>query len=642
MPEYIMKKVVHFIGLFLTGLVINLNALFAQDGSLDLTFSGDGIQTTAVGGSDEEAYSVLIQPDGKIVAAGYVYNGSNFDFALTRYNTDGSLDLTFSGDGLLTTSIGGYDEEAYSVLIQPDGKIVVAGLSSTGANYEFALVRYNVDGSLDLSFDSDGIVTTPVGLDDYALAADLQADGKIVVAGTSFNGFSYDFALVRYNTDGSLDLTFDTDGMLLTDLGSDDIARCVAVQTDGKIVVAGSWHNGVDNDFALTRYNTDGSLDISFDTDGMKIHPVGTNNDEAKSLVLQSDGKVVVAGFKGNGTESDFTLVRYNVDGSLDLGFSSDGIATTNIGSAPTDDFAHSVALQPDGKIVTAGFAYDGLNYDFALTRHNADGSLDPNFDGDGKLTTGVGPTDSRAYSVALQADGKIVAVGQSNAGSNVDFAAVRYRNCLSSVLYTQSLTICEGESIMVGLNNYNVSGIYTDTLVSSGGCDSVVTTNLAVSPIPVLTTSLSGLTITATQTGASYQWLDCSLNAPIAGETNQSLTVTNNGSYSVVVTLDGCSDTSDCVTISDAGLGSFSNLSDHFFVYPNPFSKTTTLRTGLILNNASLAIFNTIGEHVGQVNEIYGSEIFFDGEYLPEGVYFIVLMQEGQWLHTDRFVIQN
>lgn len=637
-----MKKIVYFIGLCcIAASAINPSGSFAQDGTLDVTFDTDGITTVPIGMSDDYGLSMTLQPDGKIVTAGYIYNGSNTDFALTRYNTDGSLDLTFSGDGMLTTAIGGSDEEAYSVLIQPDGKILVAGLSSTGFNYEFALVRYNTDGSLDLSFDTDGKLTTAVGLDDYAFAVDLQTDGKIVVAGTSFSGIDYDFALARYNSDGSLDLTFDSDGMLLTDLGSDDILRCMTIQADGKIVVAGTSYNGADNDFALARYNTDGSLDLSFDTDGKKIHPVGTNNDEVRSLIVQPDGKLVVAGLSDDGTMSDFVLVRYNVDGSFDPGFSSDGIVTTNIGSGSTYDVAYSLVLQSDGKIVAAGFTNNSLNDDIALTRYTTDGSLDLSFDGDGKVTTSAGMPDSRAYAVAIQTDGKIVAAGYSSNGSNFDFAAARYTNCLS-VQYTQSPTICAGESITVGLNNYNTSGTYTDTLVSSGGCDSIVTTNLTVNPMPALTTSLSGFTVTATQVGATYQWLDCSINDQIPGETNQSFTATANGSFAVIVTLNGCSDTSNCVVISDVGFESFSNPGNYFSIYPNPFSKTTTLQTNLTLNNASLILFNAIGEQVAQIDEINGSVITFNGENLSDGMYFIHLKQDGQLIYTGRFVIRK
>ena len=182
---------------------------WAADGDLDTTFSGDGKVTTAIGSGTDTAWSVVLQSDGKIVAAGYSYNGSNDDFAVVRYNTNGSLDTTFDTDGIVTTAVGLGDDTAYSVVLQSDGKIVAAGSLDNG-NYDFAVVRYNIDGSLDTTFDTDGKVTTAVGLgDDEAYSVVLQSDGKIVVAGDSYNGTNYDFAVVRYNvvksnTDGSL------------------------------------------------------------------------------------------------------------------------------------------------------------------------------------------------------------------------------------------------------------------------------------------------------------------------------------------------------------------------------------------------------------------------------------------------------
>jgi uncharacterized delta-60 repeat protein len=183
---------------------------YNADGPLDTGFDGDGKVTTAIGGSDDVGYSVIQQADGKLVVAGYSHNGSDSDVALVRYNADGSLDTGFDGDGKVTTDMGGNNDWAFSVIQQTDGKLVVAGTSYNGSSYDFALVRYNADGSLDASFDGDGIVTTAIGAaNDYAQSVIQQADGKLVVAGYSDNGGNYDFALVRYNADGSLDTGFD-------------------------------------------------------------------------------------------------------------------------------------------------------------------------------------------------------------------------------------------------------------------------------------------------------------------------------------------------------------------------------------------------------------------------------------------------
>jgi len=388
---------------------------------LDTSFDTDGKVTTPIGLDGDVAYEVVLQSDGKIVAAGYSYNGTDEDFAVVRYNTDGSLDTTFSGDGKVTTPIGSGFEVAYSVVLQSDGKIVAAGYSDNGTNNDFAVVRYNTNGSLDTSFGTGGIVTTPIGSSgDEGRSVVLQSDGKIVAAGYSDNGTNNDFAVVRYNTNGSLDTSFGTGGIVTTPIGSSgDEGRSVVLQSDGKIVAAGYSHNGTNYDFAVVRYNTNGSLDISFDTDGKVTTPIGLRNDFAHSVVLQSDGKIVAAGSSDNGTNYDFAVVRYNTEGSLDTSFGTGGIVTTPIGSS--DDDAYSVVLQSDGKIVAAGISDNGTNYDFAGVSYQTDGSLEA------IITTPIGSSYEVANSVVLQSDGKIVAAGYSHNGTNNDFAVVRY-----------------------------------------------------------------------------------------------------------------------------------------------------------------------------------------------------------------------
>jgi uncharacterized delta-60 repeat protein len=227
--------------------LLGTSLLHAAPGDLDLGFGGGtGIVTTAIGAANDYAQSVIQQADGKLVVAGYSSNGSNWDFALVRYNADGSLDTSFDGDGKVTTDFGASTDAGNSVIQQADGKLVVAGYSDNGGNYDFALVRYNADGSLDASFDGDGIVTTAIGAaNDYAQSVIQQADGKLVVAGRSHNGSNWDFTLVRYNADGSLDASFDGDGIVTTAIGAaNDYAQSVIQQADGKLVVAGTSSNG--------------------------------------------------------------------------------------------------------------------------------------------------------------------------------------------------------------------------------------------------------------------------------------------------------------------------------------------------------------------------------------------------------------
>lgn len=389
---------------------------------------GDGVVTTSIGPSNEYAADITLQPDGKILVAGSSSsNGTNNDFALVRYNTNGSLDTSFSSDGMLTTAVGmGSYAGGASVTLQSDGKILVAGYSSNGTNNDFALVRYNTDGSLDKSFSGDGIITTAVGSGSEGACVTIQSDGKILVAGVSYNGTDYDFALVRYNIDGSLDNSFSSDGILTTaiGLGTTESATFVTVQSDGKILVTG-YSNG---DLALLRYSSDGSLDNTFSGDGQVTTSIGLNFDSGRSITLQSDGKILVAGTSRDSVNGyEFALVRYNTDGSLDTSFSSDGILTTGIRDGidiyrkGTMDDAYFVTVQADGKILVAGSS----NTDFAMLRYNTDGTLDTSFGVDGKLTVYIGSLVVMG-NVTVQADGKIIAAFTNYNGSKYDFGLVR------------------------------------------------------------------------------------------------------------------------------------------------------------------------------------------------------------------------
>jgi uncharacterized delta-60 repeat protein len=409
-------------------LVIALaNPAAAPPGDLDTTFDGDGKATTDFAGGTDEAHAVAIQADGRIMAAGFAVVSGTFDFALSRYNADGSLDTTFSPDGLVTTDFAGGVDQARGVAIQGDGKIVAAGLAFSGTN-DFALARYNTDGSLDTTFSGDGKVTTDFGAtDDVARAVAIQGDGRIVAAGLAGVSGTTGFALARYNTDGSLDTTFSGDGKVTTDFTGDlDEAYAVAIQGDGKIVAAGVADvTGHVADFALSRYNADGSLDTTFDGDGKVTTDFASDSDLARGVAIQGDGRIVAAGLAAVSGPTGFALARYNTDGSLDTTFSGDGKVTTDFGG--TDDLARAVAIQGDGKIVAAGPVEFSAGNDFALARYNADGSLDTTFSGDGKVTTDFGGGGDQASAVAIQGDGRIVAAGRVVSGGTHDFAVARY-----------------------------------------------------------------------------------------------------------------------------------------------------------------------------------------------------------------------
>ncbi|MCP4382263.1 MAG: hypothetical protein GY798_12765, partial [Hyphomicrobiales bacterium] len=358
---------------------------YDTDGSLDTTFGGgDGTLTTAVGSGSDTGCSATVQSEGKILVAGLSHNGSDNDFALTRYNADGSLDTSLDGDGMLTTAIGSGNDVGYSVTVQDDGKILVAGSSATGgSDNDFALIRYNADGSLDTSFDGDGMVTTNFGLTgDYGYSVTVQSDGRILVAGNSHNGSDRDFALTRYNTDGSLDTSFDTDGKLTTDFGSgDDNGVSVTVQSDGKILAAGYSWNGSNYDFALTRYNADGSLDTSFDTvntlDGTPSFTEG-----GAAVVLDADVDVSDAELdalnSGNGdyNGASVKLVRNGGASTEDVFSFSDGNGITLLGGT---------VLQKAGATI-ASFDTTTTSGQLVITFTNANGQTPTSADVDNIL----------------------------------------------------------------------------------------------------------------------------------------------------------------------------------------------------------------------------------------------------------------
>jgi uncharacterized delta-60 repeat protein len=388
----------------------------APAGSLDTTFGGgDGKVTTDFGGVDDWALALGIDSDGKIVVAGASDDGTG-DFALARYTIDGILDTTFGTGGKATTDIGGGDW-VNALGFQSSGKIVVAGVSDG----DFALARYNSNGSLDTTFGTLGIVTTDIGTssDDWAGALGIQSGDKIVVAGESAG----DFALARYTVDGILDTTFGGgDGKVTTNIGGTDWVNALGFQSSGKIVVAGV----SDGNFALARYTVDGILDTTFgiggtDGDGIATTDIGTSSDDyASALGIQSGDKIVVAGE----SDGNFALARYNSNGSIDTDFGTLGKVTTDFGG---DDEAYALGFDSDGKIVTAGASDDGSDYDFALARYTADGILDTTFGTGGKVTTDIGTSsDDYAEALGIQSGDKIVVAGYSDDGAG-GFALARY-----------------------------------------------------------------------------------------------------------------------------------------------------------------------------------------------------------------------
>ena len=410
-------------------------------GMLDPTFGQGGLVTTNFGtfypgdpfGSADSIdgnHSMAVQPDGKIVAAGSTQNASTVvDFAVARYNADGSLDPSFGTGGLATVSLSSSQDSCLGMALQPDGKIVMAGWTYQGGTrgFDFGVVRLNSNGSLDTTFGTGGLVIIDFGSTaDFCDDVALQADGSIVVAGSSFQANTgWDFAVARLNSNGGLDATFGTGGRATIDFGGSEECYSMALQPDGRIILAGRSDS---NNFAVARLNGDGSPDTSFGTGGLVTGNYGLSYGEWDSVALQADGKVVLSGYtvENGPTGWDFAVGRLNSDGSPDTSFGTAGLETIDFGS--TNDLGASIAIQADAKIVVAGYAEQASSAaDFAVARLNSDGSPDASFGTDGLMTIGFGEGYDYGSSVALQADGSIVVGGTSyQADTGWDFTVAR------------------------------------------------------------------------------------------------------------------------------------------------------------------------------------------------------------------------
>jgi uncharacterized delta-60 repeat protein len=342
---------------------------YTEDGEPDLSFGTNGVVITDMGGNDF-ATALTVLSDGSFIVSGYSLGGTSGSFAMAKYSSTGILDGGFGTGGKVLTAIG--DQAlSYGIQVQADGKIILAGFSRLAGVNRFTFARYEANGTLDTGFGTNGITTLNAGTGDsgaYSLA--LKSDGKIVATGYALDALGqYFFAVVQLTTSGIADVSFDTDGIQTTSIGGvDDAASAVLIQADGKILVGGQSLQGTDYDFALVRYNADGSLDNSFGTSGVALTDVNLGSDDfGTAMVLQSDNKILLTGYTntGFGTFSDFAVVRYTTTGMADnsFGIANNGITVVDFNA---DEFSYSIALQ--GSYILLG-GYKGAS--LALARLN-------------------------------------------------------------------------------------------------------------------------------------------------------------------------------------------------------------------------------------------------------------------------------
>jgi len=417
----------------------------AQPVALDPAFGTGGIVHHMIDIYYDKINDVVLQPDGKIVVTGYTIQvNANWNLVVVRYNEDGSFDPSFGNSGVVITDIGPSHEEGTAITLQPDGRILVSGytwvVDANGTTAYIVAARYLADGALDPSFGTGGISLQTTGYpSDYAYSITLQPDGRILLGGSS-DGNSY--AVLRLNDDGTPDLGFGVDGWAVAMVvGINSTGHCVALQPDGRIVLAGDAliynadSTNANQDLAAVRFMADGTLDLSFGTQGQVITDMdgtGVRADLIRDVAIQPDGAILLCGLTvASDGAYDVGMVRYLYDGSLDPSFGNGGRVITDFENSSQDPRALMVLA--DGRILLGGVHY----YDFAAMRYLPNGTPDNSFDGDGLVHTAI---DSLSYeygnAIAMYPDGRLVVAGETTYMCyQRKFGLVRYTTDMSTAL---------------------------------------------------------------------------------------------------------------------------------------------------------------------------------------------------------------
>ena len=594
--------------------------LFSQAGALDTTFSNDGLIITAFTETSDDGFGVCVKPDGKIVVCGKSYTSveDNYDFALAQYHIDGSLDNSFGGDGKVVMAIGGDVDEAYDIAVQSDGKVIATGITKgDDLSIDIVSARYNLDGSLDTGFGDGGLVIHNFNAEPaYSQSIVVLPDDKILIAGYITELGFRSFTVIKYNSDGSLDETFGTDGISILPYEANNSSNFIdiAVQADGKIVAAGSVNAGDDWDFSVLRLNADGEFDETFSSDGIQTTDFGfiiNRDDYANAIAIQPDGKIIVAGYSYEDLgNNDMAIARYNADGMLDNSFSDDGKLMYALSGS--NDIIHELIVQPDGKILAVGWSPGPESLEYTILRCNTDGTPDMTFDDDGIVMTDFGLENSTPFSAVLQIDGKLVVAGTTDTGSNDDFSLARY--------FTGLETDCAMSILSQPLDIDTIAG--SDVSFYAGTYSSDFTYQWQTFEDPVW--------INLTEGGQFENVNDSILFV-------NDLSLVNDGQeFRCIVESLYCKDTSDIAIVYVVAPTEINNLILQFNYYPNPADDMLTIELAKVINDGLPAYLTEvfIADMTGKVVKY---ERFFDhmiqfyiGDLLP-GFYFVIIQVAGQ-----------
>lgn len=493
-------------------LLLSIKLIAQPAGSLDPTFGNGGKVITSITNGSDKANGVALQTDGKILVAGNSSSSlTGKDFVCVRYNSDGTLDNTFGNAGITTTDIQlGSDDVAYSIALQQDGKIVLAGYIDNGSNKDGAIVRYKTNGTLDSTFGANGIVITDFDnsqSDEIHVVKIHSLSGKIIVGGSTLINTTHAKPVVaRYLSNGTIDSTFNTTGIRLLWITSLDYQYLFSledleVQSNGKISAIG-WRDfptlAYDDDYWACRINSDGTMDNTFATDGVSVFNGSFNgSDNGYSMLLQSNNNFICAGGGAiNSIYTDFTLFELNADGT------SGSVSNSADFGALSDDVAYGLAEDINGKFVSGGSAGSSTARNFAITRVNASGAIDNTFDTDGKTTTTFGANAmNECFDIAIQTDNKIIAVGYTGN----DFAIARYLGDAQPDLNNFQLQSPTNSSVHQNYSNLVFN--WTDAFGATGYEMEIDTTSTFTGTPQLYNTVSSTKTLTNLFSNTQYFW---------------------------------------------------------------------------------------------------------------------------------------
>lgn len=589
---------------FLLSLIICsavLQPLHAQfGGELDTTFHHDGLAVSNIGIGYDVGFDLAIQPDGNILVGG----GSNFiagtetDFSFVRFLSNGNPDISFGGDGIVTTDFSMLYDLANAMYLMPDGRFLAGGY--TGGDW--AVARYLPNGDLDTTFSGDGKFTLDFDTEnDQVTGLGMQSDGKIIVGGfATIDGFFARFCVARLLDNGTLDTTFGTDGYTsVVTFGYWDQAYACLVRPDDKIILAGYTSDAVyDYDFTVMQFDPEGILDPAFGTGGIVRTDFDGEDDYAVAALLQTDGKIILAGGSGTTPYQHVALVRYNGDGSIDASFGVDGKVVMDIDTT-VEEFATSLTWESDQKIVVGGaVGLYAVGYDYLVIKLLPNGMPDNTFSDDGIVTTHLSDDWDIVYATGVQDDGKIIAAGFLNDTGDNEYAVVRYLNsggpeCDSITAQPEDIDTVPGGPVFYSVETGFGTGTFQWQVNEGGG------------------------------------WADIPEGGFYSGTTTDTLWIEpvflamNGYNFRCIVSGPGCRDTSDAVLLNVSGVEILDQWAESITVFPNPvINGIFEITFPANINMVDMIITDLNGRCIKNIeNPVSGIQIKPE---IPAGIYFL------------------